>query len=143
MNVAYVVVDTDVSSRIFRDRLSGPLAAKLVGKTLCTTFVTLAELTQWAEMRHWGSRNRLALERWLAPILVLPYNENQDDGVLEDVARVWGEISARARLRGRARPHNDTWIAACCLVYDLPLATLNVKDFADFAEHEGLTLVSG
>jgi predicted nucleic acid-binding protein len=33
----------------------------------------------------------------------------------------------------------DTWIAACCLVYDLPLATLNVKDFA---EHEGLALIS-
>jgi len=26
------------------------------------------------------------------------------------------------------------------LAYDLPLATLNVKDFRDFAEHEGLIL---
>jgi predicted nucleic acid-binding protein len=41
-----------------------------------------------------------------------------------------------------ATPQNDTWIAACCLVYDLPLATLNVKDFEDFAQHEGLTIVS-
>src|SRR6266567_6312681 len=31
------------------------------------------------------------------------------------------------------RPHNDTWIAACCLVDGIPLATLNTKDFADFA----------
>ena len=38
-------------------------------------------------------------------------------------------------------PQNDTWIAACCLAYDLPLATLNVKDFRDFAEHEGLILL--
>jgi ABC-type multidrug transport system ATPase subunit len=50
-------------------------------------------------------------------------------------------VQAAARLRGRPRPHNDTWIAACCLAYDLPLATLNVKDFKDFAEHEGLTLI--
>jgi len=42
---------------------------------------------------------------------------------------------------GRPRPHNDSWIAACCLVYDLPLATLNIKDFADFAEHEGLRII--
>ena len=42
---------------------------------------------------------------------------------------------------GRPRPQNDTWIAASCLAYDLPLATLNVKDFRDFAEHEGLTLI--
>jgi hypothetical protein len=27
------------------------------------------------------------------------------------------------------------------LAYDLPLATLNVKDFRDFAEHEGLILL--
>jgi hypothetical protein len=34
-------------------------------------------------------------------------------------------------------------LAACCLVDDLPLATLNVKDVTDFAEHEGLTLIGG
>jgi predicted nucleic acid-binding protein len=57
------------------------------------------------------------------------------------VARLWDEISAHATRRGRPRPQNDTGIAACCLAYDLPLATLNVKDFKDFAEHEGLTLL--
>jgi predicted nucleic acid-binding protein len=43
---------------------------------------------------------------------------------------------------GRARPANDTWIAACALSYGLPLATLNAKDFKDFAEHEGLTMIT-
>lgn len=141
--MAYVVVDTDVSSQILRDRLPSTLAGKLVGETLCATFVTVAELTQWAEMHRWGPRRRLVLTRWLASVLVLPYNEREEDTVLEDVARTWGEISARARLRGRPRPQNDTWIAACCLVYGLPLATLNAKDFADFVEHDGLTLVTG
>lgn len=50
----------------------------------------------------------------------------------------------RAQQRGRPRPQNDTWIAACCLVDNLPLATLNTKDFADFAdfaEHDGLILL--
>ena len=41
----------------------------------------------------------------------------------------------------RIPAQNDTWIAACCLSDDLPLATLNITDFADFAEHEGLTLI--
>ncbi len=50
--------------------------------------------------------------------------------------------SAFAVKRGRARPQNDTWIAAACLVYDVPLASLNVKDFADFVDHEGLELIS-
>jgi predicted nucleic acid-binding protein len=34
------------------------------------------------------------------------------------------------------------WIAACCLAADLPLLTLNEIDFRDFAEHEGLVLLS-
>jgi hypothetical protein len=32
---------------------------------------------------------------------------------------------------------NDSWIAACCLVDRLPLATFNGKDFADFGEYDG------
>ena len=36
---------------------------------------------------------------------------------------------------------NDSWIAACCLAYDLPLATFNAKDFADYANHDGLHLI--
>ena len=63
----------------------------------------------------------------------LPYSE--------DVARTWGRISAAAIQRGRPRPANDTWIAACALAYGLPLATLNTKDFKDFAEHGGLNLI--
>jgi predicted nucleic acid-binding protein len=140
--VTYVVVDTDVASQILRGRVPPSLATRLTGSTLCATFVTVAELTQWAEMHMWGASRKLVLTQWLASVLVLPYNEREDDTVLEDVARTWGEISARARLRGRPRPQNDTWIAATCLVYGLPLATLNAKDFADFAEHDGLTLVT-
>jgi len=44
---------------------------------------------------------------------------------------------------GRPRPQNDTWIAATCLVYGLPLATLNAKDFVDYVDHDGLTLITG
>ncbi len=36
---------------------------------------------------------------------------------------------------------NDTWIAASCLVRGLPLATFNIKDFSDFADHDGLRIV--
>lgn len=83
-----------------------------------------------------GPAYRRRLEAWLSNVLVLPYNDE-----IQDVARTWGTIAAHAQRRGRPRPQNDMWVAACCLYYDLPLATLNVKDFRDFAEHEGLTIV--
>lgn len=35
------------------------------------------------------------------------------------VAVSWGRLSAAATLRGRPRPVNDMWVAACCLTYDL------------------------
>jgi virulence-associated protein VagC len=60
---------------------------------------------------------------------------------LEAVAIKWGEIQANARLHGRPRPQNDTWIAACCLTNDLPLATLNTKDLTGYAEHDGLRFI--
>jgi predicted nucleic acid-binding protein len=42
---------------------------------------------------------------------------------------------------GRPRPQNDTWIAACCLRYQVLLLTLNTADFSDFAVRHGLVLL--
>jgi hypothetical protein len=131
--VSFVVLDTDVASRSLKHELADPIAARLAGASIAITFVTLGELTKWALVRSWGPRRLAALDRFLSRVVVLPYSER--------VARRWGELQAHAQLRGRPRPVNDTWIAACCLVRALPLASLNVKDFADFAEHEGLQLV--
>jgi toxin FitB len=128
-----VVFDTDVASRSFKGRLPTALAARLVGKQPMVTFVTVGELTQWTRLRRWGPRNRAMLEDWLADKPVIPGGKS--------IAAVWGELSAAATQRGRPRPVNDTWIAACCIAYGLPLATLNVKDFTDFAEHDGLALI--
>lgn len=130
-----VVLDTDVASRSFRGRLSPALAARLAGRQPVLTFVTIGELTQWTRLRHWGPHNIASLDAWLADKPVLPAGRS--------VAATWGEMSAAATQRGRPRPVNDSWVAACCLAYGLPLATLNVKDFADFAEHDGLELVLG
>jgi hypothetical protein len=53
-----VILDTDVSSLSLKRRLSSPVLTRLIGKEPCITFVTLGELTQWAELRQWGRRNR-------------------------------------------------------------------------------------
>jgi len=129
------VLDTDVASFRFKGGLPTSLFARLVDRQPLITFVTRAELTKWADLREWGATRRARLAHWLAAMAVLPGTE--------DVATTWGRISAAAIRRGRPRPINDTWIAACCLVYELPLATLNVKDFADFVEYDGLAVISG
>jgi predicted nucleic acid-binding protein len=131
--MSYVVLDTDVASLTFRRRLPPTMAGRLAGKVWCLTFVTVAEMTQWARLRDWAPRNQAALTEWLSHLTFI-------DGTWE-TARTWGNLSADGRRRGRTHPINDTWIAACCLVEGLPLATLNTKDFADFADNHGLALV--
>jgi toxin FitB len=131
--VSFVVLDTDVASASLRGRLPDRLRALLTGQTWCISFVTVGELTKWTVLRSWGPRKLAELAEWQRDVVLLPYSEL--------VAVRWGELQARAEQRGRPRPVNDTWIAACCLVRNLPLATLNLKDFKDFADHEGMTVV--
>jgi toxin FitB len=131
--VSPAVLDTDVASAILKERLPDALRRQLTGRPLAVTFVTVGELTQWTFLRRWGPQRRAGLDRFFARVVVLPYSAR--------VATVWGEIQAHAQLRGRPRPVNDSWVAACCLTRELPLATLNIKDYADYAEHEGLELV--
>jgi len=52
-----------------------------------------------------------------------------------------GSAQRLVRTPGPGTPINDTWIAACCLIAGLPLATRNLKDFTDFAEHDGLRMI--
>jgi len=131
--VGRVVLDTDVASLSYQGQVPAPLAARLVGHEVCVTFVTVGELARWAGKRRRGTRARTELVSWLGRRVVLPYDER--------VAWKWGRLSVVSERRGRPRPVNDMWIAACCLVADLPLATLNVKDFKDFTERDGLRAI--
>ena len=97
--MARVVLDTDVASLSYKSRLPASLAARLVGQEVCVTFVTIGELSRWAEKRHWGTRARTELVDWLGRAVVLPYDER--------VAWRWGQLSVQAERRGRARPIND------------------------------------
>ena len=110
--MSYVALDTDVASAIMRQRLPGSMKARLTAQSLAITFVTVGELTSWTLRRNWGARR------------------------LADLT--WGTLDARAQARGRPRPINDMWVAACCIAFGVPLATFNVKDFEDFARHDGL-----
>ncbi len=127
------MLDTDVASRLLQGRISLDLRSTLAGSTFEITFVTVAELLMWTEIRPLGERRRRQLEAWLDLQPVLP------PGRL--VSESWARLTARSRQRGRPRPVNDTWIAACCVAYEVPLATLNRADFEDYERHDGLRLL--
>ncbi len=132
--MSFVVLDTDVASAALRGRVPDSMAPRFIGRSLAITFVTMGELRKWTLIRRWGPQRMAGMQAFLSRVVVLPYSPT--------VAIKWGELQAHAQLRGRPRPVSDTWVAARCLVRGLPLATLNVKDFADFAEHDGLELAT-
>jgi toxin FitB len=133
--VALIVLDTDVVSRYRAGRLPAGHRRLVSANRHCIAFATAGELWRWALIKRWGGIRRGGLDLWLAGEAVLPGNR--------PVAMTWAEITARAQRRGRPRPLNDSWIAACCIEGGLPLLTLNRRDFADFAEHDGLVLLDG
>jgi predicted nucleic acid-binding protein len=133
--VARIVLDTDVVSRHRAGRLPPELAHQVASNDISIAFATAGELWKGALAARWGGARRGGLDLWLEQALILDANLR--------VARIWGEITSEALRRGRPRPANDTWIAACCIEAGVPLLTLNRRDFTDFAAHDGLVLLAG
>jgi predicted nucleic acid-binding protein len=132
--VTRIVLDTDVVSYHRAGRLPAGHARLVAANPHCIAFATAGELWKGAQVKRWGGVRRDGLDLWLHEETILPASLR--------VARIWGTITAAAQRRGRPRPLNDSWIAACCIESGLPLLTLNRRDFADFADHDGLVLLS-
>jgi toxin FitB len=128
-----VVIDTDVASLLQKHQAPPWVLHHLAGARIWLTFVTVGEPAKWAVVRKWGQDRRGHLDAWTAGRPVIPYDTQ--------IARIWDELAGAAQLRGRPRPQNDTWIAACRVRYQVPLVTLNTADFSDFATRHGLLLL--
>lgn len=129
-----IVLDTDVVSRLLRGSLTSDVTERLTGAVLLVTFVTVGELFRGAAHADWGPRRIATLASWLKEVPAIP-----GDPI---VARRWGEITGSALRAGRPLPANDAWVAACCLVHDVALATYNRRDFATIDELELVTALS-
>ena len=128
-----VIIDTDVSLSI-KNRLPPNLLRELVGAQVGITFVTLGELVRWAHHAPLGCGTR-APTRSLA-------------GIPPDAALYGRHCSGmgrhlRAHRAARAATTTERHLdCRLCLACALPLASMNVKDFTNFAEHKGLTLLT-
>jgi tRNA(fMet)-specific endonuclease VapC len=83
--------------------------------------VVAAELA-YGVVKSGSSRNRQALEMFLAPLIILPFDE----------AAIWayGELRAELERRGTPIGSLDTMIAAHAISQQAPLVTNNTREFA-------------
>lgn len=83
--------------------------------------VVAAELA-YGVIKSGSSRNRQALEMFLAPLIILSFDE----------AAIWayGELRAELERRGTPIGSLDTMIAAHALSEKAPLVTNNTREFA-------------
>jgi tRNA(fMet)-specific endonuclease VapC len=117
-----VVVDTDVVSFIFKNHpIGSQYDADLAGRNLILSFMTVAELDQWAIQSKWSEARRNWLRLYMEPFIILPYSRA--------LCTEWAEVTVAARTRGYLIECADAWIAATALLYDLPLVTHNHRDY--------------
>ena len=127
-----LIVDTDVVSFLLKDDTRAHLyRAHLQDNTLALSFMTVAELYQWAYVRNWGERRLARLEEQLHRYVIVPFDN--------ELCKQWASICVQRQRLGRPISAQDAWIAATALRHSCPLVTHNRNDFSAIA---GLEVIS-
>lgn len=126
-----ILLDTDVASFFLKAHPFARDYFPLVeGKIAALSFMTVAELYQWAEIRLWGPVRRAALEQHLKQRYLKL--ESRDE-----LSKEWARVRAEGKAAGQPIAVQDAWIAATARYYAVPLVTHNQKHFENV---EGLEL---
>ena len=100
---------------------------ELKPERLFLSVITIGELTKGVWLLDAGSRKQ-QLSSWL-----LGLEQRFNDQILpidHEVARLWGELTARSQANGVQIPASDGLIAATALRHGLHVMTRNTKHFA-------------
>ncbi len=89
-----VLLDTNIVSFVFkRDSRAKLYEPHLLGKISGLSFMTVAELFQWAAVRNWSDHRTKKMEEELRKYLIFPFDIN--------TCRLWGKIRANCRKIGQ------------------------------------------
>jgi tRNA(fMet)-specific endonuclease VapC len=117
-----IVLDTDVMSFLFKgDSRAQAYLPYLQDRQWLISFMTEAELEQWALLANWGAKRVEWLRLFLGRCAIVPSSR--------DLVLKWAEVMVAARMIGRRIETADGWIAATALLYDAPLLTHNKSDY--------------
>jgi len=116
------VIDTDVVSFLFKnDSRAQSYLPHLHDRQWLISFMTEAELEQWALQSNWQSKRVNWMRTFLARFAIVPSSH--------DLVLKWAEVMVTARRAGRRLETADAWIAATAMLYDASLITHNASDY--------------
>ena len=117
------MLDTSICTSVIRHRPPSILQRLLRTKPgdVCISAVTLSELEYGVWKSAAPERNRLALAGFLAPVVVLPFDEM--------AAAAYGRVRASLESQGTPIGSLDTLIAAHALSLKLTVVTSNEREF--------------
>jgi len=117
-----IVLDTDVVSFLFKaDTRAQIYLPQLQDRQWFISFMTEAELEQWALLANWSEKRVVWLRLFLSRFVVVPSSH--------DLVLKWAEAMVAARRNGRRIETADAWIAETALLYNAPLLTHNKSDY--------------
>ena len=117
------MLDTNVAIQIIRykpSQLLAKLTSHTVGEVLISS-VSVAELWFGVAKSREPQRNGQALEQFLLPLEVVPFDER--------AAKVYGPLRAELERQGKLIGPLDTLIAAHALSLGATLVTSNLQEF--------------
>ena len=128
------LIDTNIVSSLFA--YSNPnfdSCKRIIGTRLpIVSFMTRAEILLWPKANRWGDRREQELLNHLGRFTTLYPDDRTFD--------LWTVVKTFSKRRGRPIETADAWIAATALQFEIPLITLNHRDF-NFIDDLELILV--
>ena len=132
MTAPFILLDTDVLSYFFRrDTRAEAYRSLIEGSVVAISFMTVAEIYQWAYLKGWGEPRVAAMELALRRYVTVPFSQG--------LCRRWAAVRAERFHKGRPISPQDAWIAATALENECPLLSNN---HADFEGIDGLKMLS-
>lgn len=117
-----VLIDTSFLIRIEKNSFKPEAIDRLLGRVAAVTVAELWHGVFRADTPARRQRRQADVERLLSALTVLDY----DTDVARTHARIWADLQQRGEVIG---PY-DLQIAATAVHHDLPVLTLNVREFA-------------
>ncbi len=124
-----VLLDTGILSELRNPKNTALLQRALQpfdANDLYLSVISIGEIAKGIALLP-PSKKKSELQNW-----ALHLENSYDDRILsinDDIAHVWGELTANAQLQGKNIPAADGLIAATALTHGLHVMTRNVSDF--------------